>query len=176
MKNGKSSKQNVTTTHSLNFQYSTTNDIPRYDRLTDRRNGHLRWAEWYYGPQKRLLGIYKFEKDFNGFFDKLTANLNYQHIEESRFQRPFQNVKRQSRIEALNIYGYNVDLVKHINYNHKFQVGTDGQLNFLNSISNLFPLKGSNSNIAGYPIKVGLKRFIGIHIFSVFPDLDKELL
>lgn len=126
-------KQNETTTHSLNFQYSTTNDIPRYDRLTDRRNGQLRWAEWYYGPQKRLLGIYKFEKDLNGFFDKLTANLNYQHIEESRFQRAFQNVKRQSRIEALNIYGYNVDLVKHINYNHKFQVGTDGQLNFLNS-------------------------------------------
>lgn len=122
-------------THSLNFQYSTTNDVPRYDRLTDRRNGQLRWAEWYYGPQKRLLGIYKFEKDLNGFFDKLTANLNYQNIEESRFQRPFQNVKRQARIEKLNIYGYTIDLLKDIGPRGKFQAGTDAQLNFLRSIA-----------------------------------------
>lgn len=126
-------KPNETTTHSLNLQYSTTNDIPRYDRLTDRRNGQLRWAEWSYGPQKRMMGIYKFEKTLGGFFDQFSANLNYHNIEESRFQRAFQHTKRQSRIEQLHVGGYSMHLLKNINSRSKVQVGTDGQLNFLKS-------------------------------------------
>ena len=39
----------------VNFQYSNSSDIPRYDKLVENRNGFLRYAEWYYGPQKRLL-------------------------------------------------------------------------------------------------------------------------
>ena len=34
--------------HSLNFQYSTFSNVPRYDRLTDPTNTGLRNAEWYY--------------------------------------------------------------------------------------------------------------------------------
>lgn len=126
-------KQNAITTHNINLQYSTTNDVPRYDRLTDRRNGQLRWAEWSYGPQKRMMGVYKLEKTLGGFFDQFSANLNYQNIEESRFQRAFQNKKRQSRIEQLHVGGYNLQLLKNINNRSKIQLGTDGQLNFLNS-------------------------------------------
>ena len=44
--------------HSINLQYSTTNDIPRYDRLTDVKGGNFATAVWNYGPQKRLLGVY----------------------------------------------------------------------------------------------------------------------
>ena len=36
----------------VNFQYSNSSDIPRYDKLVENRNGFLRYAEWYYGPQK----------------------------------------------------------------------------------------------------------------------------
>jgi hemoglobin/transferrin/lactoferrin receptor protein len=36
-------------THLLNLQLSNSSNIPRYDRLQDRRNGALRFAEWYYG-------------------------------------------------------------------------------------------------------------------------------
>ena len=36
----------------VNFQYSNSSDIPRYDKLVETRNGFLRYAEWYYGPQK----------------------------------------------------------------------------------------------------------------------------
>ena len=39
----------------LNIQYSNSSDIPRYDKLVELRNEKLRFAEWYYGPQKRLL-------------------------------------------------------------------------------------------------------------------------
>ena len=40
-------RQNDHVTHTLNLQYSTSSDVPRYDRLTDVRNGKLRFAEWY---------------------------------------------------------------------------------------------------------------------------------
>ena len=39
----------------FNFQYGISSDIPRFDRLTERRDGELRFAEWYYGPQQRVL-------------------------------------------------------------------------------------------------------------------------
>ena len=56
-------QQNSSTQHSLNLQYSTTSDIPRYDRLTDLgSNGKFKSAVWNYGPQKRLLSAYKLAK------------------------------------------------------------------------------------------------------------------
>ncbi len=62
--------------------------MPRYDRLTDVRNGKLRWAEWYYGPQERLMAAYQFNAvKLNGFVDEIKAGINYQSIEESRHQR-----------------------------------------------------------------------------------------
>ena len=39
----------------LNFQYSTSSDIPRFDRLDEKHEETLKFAEWYYGPQERLL-------------------------------------------------------------------------------------------------------------------------
>ncbi|MFM9028560.1 MAG: TonB-dependent receptor, partial [Bacteroidota bacterium] len=39
----------------FNFQFSTSTEIPRYDRLTEPTSSGLKFAEWEYGPQKRLL-------------------------------------------------------------------------------------------------------------------------
>jgi hemoglobin/transferrin/lactoferrin receptor protein len=54
-------KTNLGFEHGLNLQFSTSTDIPRYDRLTetDPSTG-LRHAQWYYGPQER--GIYSLNK------------------------------------------------------------------------------------------------------------------
>jgi hemoglobin/transferrin/lactoferrin receptor protein len=43
----------------LNLQFSTSTDIPRYDRLTetDPSTG-LRHAQWYYGPQESEYWIF----------------------------------------------------------------------------------------------------------------------
>jgi hemoglobin/transferrin/lactoferrin receptor protein len=44
-------------THKLNLQYSTSSDVPRYDRLTQLSpsgSGDPRYSEWYYGPQDRI--------------------------------------------------------------------------------------------------------------------------
>ncbi len=43
-------------THNLNFQYSASGYLPRYDRLNgDYAEGKFRWAEHGYGPQKRFI-------------------------------------------------------------------------------------------------------------------------
>ena len=126
-------QQNEHITHTLNLQYSTSSDIPRYDRLTDYRNGTLRYAEWYYGPQDRLLTAYQFEATgLPGFIDEIKAGVNYQYIKESRHQRSLNNNNRQSRTEMLDVLGYNIDLRKMINRN-EVTVGTDGQYNNVRS-------------------------------------------
>jgi hemoglobin/transferrin/lactoferrin receptor protein len=91
-------------THNANFQYSTSSNINRYDRLTDPAGTGLKSAEWYYGPQKRLLGVYSLEKEnvFTNTDFKLDAG--YQNVEESRMNRNFGNYNLQNRIENVNIY------------------------------------------------------------------------
>ena len=51
------------------LHYSTTSDIPRYDRLIELRNNSPRSAEWYYGPQKWFMN--------NLTINNFTKNLFY---------------------------------------------------------------------------------------------------
>ena len=39
----------------LNLQGSQTGNIPRFDKLSETKEGNLRFARWEYGPQKRVL-------------------------------------------------------------------------------------------------------------------------
>ena len=91
-------------THSANFQYSTSSNINRYDRLTDPAGSGLKSAEWFYGPQKRLLGVYSLEKEnvFSNTDFKLDAG--YQSVEESRHNRNFGNYNLQNRTENVTVY------------------------------------------------------------------------
>lgn len=122
-------------THELNFQFSTSSDVPRYDRLTDTRNGQLRWAEWYYGPQKRLMAGYTFKNEkMPFFFDKMIVNLSYQGIEESRMQRQYRRAELESRIEQIQIPAFSFDL-RRDGRRHELNIGIDGQLNLLKSLA-----------------------------------------
>lgn len=103
-------KPNVTTSHDLNLQFSTSSDIPRYDRLTDVRNGNLRYATWNYGPQKRILAGYKFTKQKAFLNSDLSVGADYQDVEESRIQRNRNNPSEESRIERVKVYSVNFDL------------------------------------------------------------------
>lgn len=96
--------------HDLNLQYSTTTDIPRYDRLTDANASGLRNAEWFYGPQKRLLAAYTLNNDKAFLGSDLKATLSYQNNEESRHNRRYQNYNLQNRIEKTNAFALNLDL------------------------------------------------------------------
>lgn len=119
--------------HLLNIQYSNSSNVPRYDRLTDTANGNLRFAEWYYGPQKRLLTAYRLQvADVGNFADAMTTTVSYQDIEESRYDRRVGNNNRNERIEKVDVVGLTVDFNK-IKGKNNFRYGIDGQFNRVNS-------------------------------------------
>ena len=94
----------------LNFQYSTSSDIPRFDRLDEQSGGTLKFAEWYYGPQERIL--ISPQLDINpgkGWIDQGTFTLAYQNIQESRIQRRFGSLDRSYREENVDIFSINGD-------------------------------------------------------------------
>jgi hemoglobin/transferrin/lactoferrin receptor protein len=103
-------KQSNGNQHSLNFQYSTTTNIDRFDRLTDPKGTGLKRAKWYYAPQKRLLAIYNFSKEKAFFNSDLSADLSYQNVEESRHNRNFGNYELQNRIEKVSMLSANINL------------------------------------------------------------------
>ncbi len=125
--------------HALNLQFSNSTNVPRYDRLQDTRNfggsigTTLRYAEWYYGPQKRLLGAYELNMLKAGFFNEVKANINYQVIEESRQTREYRRYDRfDSQVEKVNVFGMTVSGRKIVG-NNEIVIGTDAQLNKVNS-------------------------------------------
>jgi len=126
-------KQNEKVQHTLNFQYSTSSNVPRYDRLTQVRNGNPRYAEWYYGPQNRLLASYALELSRKtALYDNARITAAYQNIEESRYDRSFNNVNLNQRIEQLDIFSLNADFSKRWGKNELYY-GADAWLNNVNS-------------------------------------------
>jgi hemoglobin/transferrin/lactoferrin receptor protein len=125
-------KPNQTTNHILNIQYSNTTDIPRYDRLTDiGTTAPLKFAEWYYGPQKRFLVAYQLTKKCNAnIADLMHVGLNYQALKESRHDRQFNKSFINNRIENVKVIGVNIDGEKKVN-SHLFTLGFDAQYNTL---------------------------------------------
>ncbi|GAA4465877.1 TonB-dependent receptor [Nibrella saemangeumensis] len=123
------------TSHLLNVQYSTTSDIPRYDRLSEvDGQGRLRHAQWYYGPQERLLTAYTFMRRMEqGMADNLQVIAAYQTIEESRHNRRFGNNTLQHRIERLGIWTLNADLQKKISPAHDLRYGLEATYNNVQS-------------------------------------------
>jgi hemoglobin/transferrin/lactoferrin receptor protein len=119
--------------HVLNFQYSNSTNVPRYDRLTDPQGTGLRFGEWYYGPQKRVMTSYQLKvNDLGAFADAMTATLSYQNIQESRYDRRFNNNVRNERIENVDVFGLTVDFQKKKG-NNSFRYGIDGQFNQVQS-------------------------------------------
>jgi len=128
-------KPSTKVSHSFNFQFSNSNNVPRYDRLQDIRNGTLRYADWYYGPQKRLLGAYELSVATSGFFNEVRANVNYQDVEESRQTRDYRRYDRfDSRREHIKVWAFTLDGRK-VWKKNELTLGVDGQLNNLKSVA-----------------------------------------
>jgi len=98
----------------LNFQYTNSSNIPRYDRLTEMQNDTtMSYAEWYYGPQTRLFASLKAEYSLNGvIFDHASVILAYQHVNEDRIQRNFGSSKKKYNLEKVAVYSLNADFDK----------------------------------------------------------------
>lgn len=119
--------------HHLNVQLSNSGNIDRYDRLTLMSGSKPRFAEWYYGPQFRLLAAYTLElNNATKFYDNARIILAYQGIEESRIDRRFQKANRNHRIEQLDIFTFNADFMKKKGA-HELRYGAEAYLNQVKS-------------------------------------------
>jgi len=95
---------------SVNFQHSQSSDIPRFDKLTEQSNGTLKFAEWYYGPQKRTMLSSQLELNPDKVWvEKGVITVAYQDLEESRIQRKFNSLDRLYRIESVDVFSFNGD-------------------------------------------------------------------
>ncbi len=119
----------------LNIQYSTSSDVPRYDALIEENGlGELRFSEWYYGPQNRLLLSALFELDQqNKLYDRLSLLLAYQRIDEDRINRRFGNINRIFNEEDVFVNSVNLDAGKLLFDRVSISYGADFQFNAVNS-------------------------------------------
>jgi hemoglobin/transferrin/lactoferrin receptor protein len=119
--------------HTLNVQYSNTGNVPRYDRLTEITGGKPRFAEWYYGPEKRLLTAYNLTlSNATSLYDRAMFTAAYQNIEESRNSRRLAAPTRSEQAEEVSVWSINADLQKQAG-KHLFQYGLELTHNDVNS-------------------------------------------
>ena len=114
--------------HSLifNVQYSTSSNINRFDALNDYKDNYLKYAQYYYGPQERLLtSTHSSYTKETRWFSSINTILAYQKIKESRYSRKFNNNHKLSQEEYLDAYSLNVDLVKKLNPSSKINYGAE---------------------------------------------------
>lgn len=96
--------------------WSSTSDIPRYDRLILRDdNTGLRNAEWYYGPQQWLMNNLSYTNTKNTkYSDKIQVTIAQQSFEESRNDRRFGSPDLRQRTENLLALSANIDAQKRL--------------------------------------------------------------
>ncbi len=144
--------------HIFNFQYSTSSNIDRYDRLTETESsGIFTNAQWYYGPQKRLMAAYHFSILSKFFlFDNLSLNAAYQNVEESRHSRKLNSENLNHRIENVKVYSINADFNKVFSKN-QYRYGAELIANNVNSKAYLENI--NNGNFISFRYTISFRRF-----------------
>jgi hemoglobin/transferrin/lactoferrin receptor protein len=136
----------------FNIQYSKSSNIDRFDKLTQLSGGTLKFAEWYYGPQKRFLASSQIEvKPERKWLDNGTITIAYQNIKESRVQRKFNSLKRYYRFEDVAVFSINGDFEVPIAIKNKrtLSYGTEFTFNKVNSTSKGKTIQIDGNNIVG---------------------------
>lgn len=128
--------------HLINLQFSSTGDVPRYDRLTEYTNDTPNSAQWFYGPEIRTLASYQFEDTkIRRLYERIRITAAYQYIEESRNNRNFNkdngnpnnsNNFLNRRNEYVNIGTLNIDAYKNSN-KHEIRYGAEFTYNIVQS-------------------------------------------
>lgn len=116
------------------FHYSETSKYGRYDRHQQLRNGLPRYGEWAYGPQKWLMNNLNItHQNKTAMYDEFTIRLAQQSFEESRISRDFNRPTRETRLEEVEAYSFNMDFNKKIGSRNDFFYGVEGVLDDVTS-------------------------------------------
>lgn len=149
----------------VSAHHSQTGDIPRYDRLIQYSGEDLKYADWFYGPQKWTMfsGQFQYVKK-QSIFDKVSLLAGYQNYTESRNDRKLNNDLLLKREENLDIFSINLDFSKVFNKNTGLFYGFEANTNKVNStgvsenllsdetakIASRYPDGSTYKSVAGY--------------------------
>lgn len=118
--------------YSLNF--STTSNIPRYDRLIEFAGENLKYSEWHYGPQQWMMHAARFNYfKANTFFDEAKFIVAYQGFKESRHDRKYQQTSLRNRTENVNVFSVNADFEKVLSQKNQLFYGLEYYYNHVSS-------------------------------------------
>lgn len=118
----------------LNFYYSGTSDVPRYDRLIQNKDGKLKYAQWFYKPQQwTMLSMQYLNHKKTGFSDSYKIIFAYQHVTEGRNDRKLGSNWLRERVEKVNIPSLNIDIDKALGHGQHIFYGLEGVYNYVTS-------------------------------------------
>lgn len=164
------------TEHLLNFQLSTSTDVPRYDRLTTMSNGQPKYAEWYYGPQTRQFLSYQLKKEAKKWWaDDLRFTPAVQLIDESRHDRGLNKILRNNYNESLTIYSGNLDLYKQVK-GHEIRYGAEVTHNVLESEAHTDNLESGQQEAIQSRYPDGTYTTAGLYFSHRWEVLDGKLI
>ena len=110
----------------LNFQLSESTNIPRFDKLTELKNGALKFAEWFYGPQKRFFFSPQYQINPNyKWLNSGTITAAYQNVKESRIKRKYGSLQRDHQEESVDVYSLNTDFKVSLSNNRDLSYGLE---------------------------------------------------
>ena len=141
----------------LNIQFSESSDIDRFDQLSIPKDDSLKFSEWYYGPQKRLLispSLRIFPK--KKFMDKGVITFGFQKINESRIKRKFYSLNRSHQIEDLKVLSLNGDFDTSFNNGHTLSYGIETTYNHNYSKAYDRTLSVDGNNVIGLGEKTAI--------------------
>lgn len=119
------------------LHYSTTGDIPRYDRLIERENGDTGPfvnAEWHYGPQIWLMNALEINSSAStSLYDNVSGVFSQQWFQESRNDRKFGSTELRNREENVDVLTANLDFDKRWSERSELYYGLEGIYNYVRS-------------------------------------------
>jgi hemoglobin/transferrin/lactoferrin receptor protein len=150
-------------TFGFNIQASSSSNIPRFEQMNDITYNidvpllgvfqGARFAEWYYGPQKRIFGAFDVGISNKKAFDEGSIIVSAQSLEESRVSRRFNRAQKFFNIEKVNVAAINADFTKKITSNNEIKYGLEINYNHVASLGRIDNIETNESSELGEPTR-----------------------
>jgi hemoglobin/transferrin/lactoferrin receptor protein len=135
------------------FHYSSTGNVPRYDRLIEKRDGKLRFARWDYGPQRWTLHQLNWNTTApTKAYDQAKITTAFQFFEESRIDRRVGSATQFERVEQVQASSLNADFIKSLFKSHFLNYGVEAVINKVDS-------KGQSLNVTNQTVATASSRY-----------------
>ena len=135
------------------FHYSSTGNVPRYDRLIEKKDGNLRFARWDYGPQRWTMHQLNWNTTApTKAYDQAKITTAFQFFEESRIDRRVGSATQFERVEQVQASSLNADFIKSLFKSHFLNYGVEAVINKVDS-------KGQSLNVTNQTVATASSRY-----------------